>query len=90
LRPKRARPQPSSIDDLSFDELRQLICRNWRALKNYFLEKERIDKQLVKIRDLRNRVFHFRDPVTTSEFAFLKRIRDNYLRLAYSITRKPK
>jgi hypothetical protein len=43
-------PQPSSIDDLSFDELRQLICRNWRALKNCFLEKERIDKQLQNSR----------------------------------------
>jgi len=77
---------PSCINDLTFDELRQLICGNWKSLKNCFLERKKIDEQLIKIRDLRNRVFHYRDHVTTSEFAYIKRIRDNCIRLAYSKT----
>ena len=79
---------PSCTNDLSFDELRQLICGNWKPLKRTFSEKEKIDKQLIKIRDLRNRVFHFRDQVTKNEFDFIKKIRDNCIRLAYSKTRK--
>jgi len=79
---------PSCTNDLSFDELRQLICGNWKPLKSSFSEKEKIDKQLIKIRNLRNRVFHFRDRVTKNEFDFIKKIRDNCIRLAYSKTRK--
>lgn len=80
---------PSDIDDLTFDELRGLICHNWRQLKDCFLEKERIDRQLVRIRDLRNGVFHFQGQITKNDFAFIKRIRDNCIRLANSKTGKP-
>jgi len=81
-------PPPSCINDLSFDELRQLICGNWKPLKDNFWEKEKTNKQLIKIRDLRNRVFHYRDQVTKKEFDFIKKIRDNCIKLAYSKTRR--
>jgi len=77
-------PPPSCINDLSFDELRQLICGNWKPLKDNFWEKEKTNKQLIKIRDLRNRVFHYRDQVTKKEFDFIKKIRDNCIKLDYS------
>lgn len=86
IKRKNAR-QPSCIDDLGFDELRQVICGNWHLLESCFLEKEKVDKQLQNIRDLRNLVFHFRGSVTEKQLASIKRIRKNYLRLAYSKTR---
>ena len=83
-------PPPYSIDDLTFDELRQLINRNWREFKDPFLDQQKIDNQLQKIRDLRNRTFHHRTRITRQELASLKKLRDNYLRLANSLAkRKP-
>ena len=81
-------PPPSRINDLSFDELRQLICRNWKPLKDNFSEKEKTDKLLAKVRDLRNRIFHFRDQITKGDFGFIKKVRDNCIKLAHSRTRK--
>ncbi len=74
-------PPPSRINDLSFDELRQLMCRNWKLLRDSFSEKEIMDNQLIKIRNLRNRVFHFREQVTKNEFDFIKKTRDNCIKL---------
>ena len=77
-------PSPPCIDDLTFDELRQLICRNWKPLKKCFLEKEKIDRQLIKIRDLRNRVFHLRDRVKLQRCFILKNCINNLIEKLFS------
>jgi len=47
------------------------------------------DRELAKeIRDLRNRVFHFRGRLTTDELYSIKKLRDNYLNLAYSFVNR--
>lgn len=80
-------PSPSCIDNLTFDELRQLICKNWKQLKNSFLDQQKIDSQLQKIRELRNRTFHFRARITERELTSTRKLRDNYLNLAYSVVK---
>jgi len=75
---------PSSINDLSLDELRQLIHINWKEFKGDFLDEQKIDSQLQKIRDLRNGIFHFRTQTTGRELASIERLRDNYLKLTDS------
>jgi predicted transcriptional regulator len=81
-------PPPSCVDDLTMDELRQVISGNWNEFKDSLCDQKKIDRQLQKIRDLRNRVFHFRGRLTTDELDSIKKLRDNYLNLAYSFVNR--
>jgi len=81
---------PSSINDLSFDELRGFIRSNWKQLKGFFLDESRVDDQLVRIARLRNRVFHFKSTVLAPELNSIKRLRDNYVNLAISLVDESK
>jgi len=82
---KEGGSSPSCIEDLTFDELRQLIVGNWQRLECIFLDKQKVDSQLTKLRGLRNRIFHFRAEITAAELTSIWRLRDNYLGLAYRL-----
>lgn len=75
----------SSVDDLSQDELRQVVLANWKEFERCFRDKEKTEDQLKYIRDLRNKVFHFRSKITVSELTHIKKLRDNFIRIADSM-----
>jgi len=81
-------PSPSSINDLTLDELRQLVLVNWEEFRDSFLYRQRTDNQLQKIRDFRNRIFHFRTRITAPELTSIRKLRDNYINLANSLPDK--
>jgi len=84
LRREHGRP-PSSIDDLTLDELRQLILKNWKDFEDTFQDQKKTDTHLQKIRNFRNRIFHFRAQITPPELASIRKLRDIYLNLASSL-----
>jgi predicted transcriptional regulator len=79
---------PSSLDELAFNDLRQLILANWTKLQDIFLDHNKTDKQLQEIRNLRNEIFHFRARLSASKLDQLKALRDNYVKLARSLAEK--
>jgi hypothetical protein len=81
IRPKDA-SQPMELEALSFDELRSLILARWDYLQNVFVDRDKTDWQLLKIRDLRNAAFHFRTHLFASHLSQLRNFRDYYLTLA--------
>jgi len=83
--PKKNSIMPSSINDLTLNQLRELITRNWSDLERILCDSVKVDYQIEKIRDLRNRVFHFRGHVTAEELDSIKRLRDNFINLAKSL-----
>jgi predicted transcriptional regulator len=76
-----------SVDDLSQDELRQIVLGNWDEFDRCFKDKDKIDVQLQYVRDLRNTVFHFRSKITVSELTHIKKLRDNFTKIADSMLR---
>ena len=77
----------TSLTDLTFDNLRQLILANWTRFKNLFKDRKQTDKQLQIVRNMRNEVFHFRKPIEASRLQQLRRLRDNYIKLATGLKR---
>jgi CBS domain-containing protein len=76
-----------SIDELTLNDLRQLILSNWEELQGLFLDRERISKQLEKICRLRNQILHFRSHVMASNLCELQMFRDSYLKLTKSVAK---
>jgi len=74
-----------NVDDLFQDELRLIILGNWNEFQKCFRDKEKINDQLEYIRDLRNKVFHFRSKITVSELTHIKKLRDNFLKIADNV-----
>ena len=79
---KEDRPTKISLTDLTFDNLRQLILANWTRFENLFKDKKQTDEQLKIVRNMRNEIFHFRKPIEESRLQQLRRLRDNYIKLA--------
>lgn len=77
----------ASLTDLTFDNLRQLILANWTKFENLFKDRKQMDKQLQIVRNMRNEVFHFRKPIEPSRLHQLRRLRDNYIKLATGLKR---
>lgn len=80
--------RPSDLDELTFNNLRQLVLANWTKLQDLFLDRDKTDKQLQTIGKLRNQIFHFRARLFVSQLAQLKALRDNSAKLAKSLTQK--
>jgi hypothetical protein len=71
-----------ALSDLSFDHLRQIIFSHWKIFGSVFKNQEMTDKQLQNIRNLRNGIFHFRSSIGAAKLQDLRRLRDNYVKLA--------
>lgn len=82
---KKDKIKINSLSDLTFDRLRQLILGQWTKLKVLFKNREQTDKQLQMIRNIRNEIFHFRKSIRASRLQDLRRLRDNYIKIALSI-----
>jgi predicted transcriptional regulator len=74
-----------NLTDLTFDNLRQLILANWTKFENLFKDKEKTNKQLQIVRNMRNEIFHFRRPIEESRLQQLRRLRDNYAKMAKNL-----
>lgn len=79
---KDGREQPTELEELSFDELRNLIIERWKDFKDIFADRERTDDDLTRIRDIRNAVFHFRIHLFPTQLTQLRNYRNYYLMLA--------
>lgn len=79
--------RPSNLDELTLNNLRQLILVNWTKLQDLLLDRKKTDKQLQAIRKLRNEIFHFRARLSASQLAQLKALRNNCVKLAKSLTK---
>jgi hypothetical protein len=75
-----------NVDDLFQDELRLVILGNWNEFQKCFRDKEKIDNQLEYIRGLRNKVFHFRSQITVSDLTHIRKLRDNFLKIADNVS----
>jgi len=82
--------RPSDLNELTFNDLRQLIMTNWTRLQDLFPDRGKTDKQLEAIRNLRNQVFHFRTQLLTSHLARLEKMRDYCVKLAEIQPAEPK
>ena len=58
----RKENRPRALDDMSLDDYRLLIMnkRNWPKFKPLFFDRQATQNRLLKLRDLRNDLFHFR------------------------------
>ncbi len=58
----RKENQPRSLDDMSLDDYRLLIMnkQNWPKFEPVFSDRQATQNRLLKLRDLRNDLFHFR------------------------------
>jgi CBS domain-containing protein len=67
-------------DDLDFEELRQLIIYNWEkfAIPS---DRDYVNDLLESIRGIRNKVCHFRGPLTVEELDKLKDMRKQVMRI---------
>jgi predicted transcriptional regulator len=74
------------VADLFQDELRAIINKNWNEFQKCFKDKEKIGNQLEYVRDLRNKVFHFRSQITGSELTHIKMLRDNFAKIAENVS----
>jgi len=74
--------QPSRLDELSLDDLRQLILANWSKLHDSLTNRERTDSQLRAIRDFRNQILNFRISLSDDQLSELKDLRDHFIRVA--------
>jgi len=81
--------QPSGLEELTLDNLRQLICTraNWEKLKDPFVDRNITNKRLETICKLRNQILHFRGRLLASHLAQLKMLRDHYVKLATNLTK---
>lgn len=54
----------SSLSYLSLGELWDIICnnKNWRLFEKYFPPKDNTDARIKEIKNIRNRIMHFREP----------------------------
>jgi len=75
------------LEDLSFDELKSVMNMNWLAFQSHFKNKDKTNEQLEYTRDLRNRVFHFRDKIGFSEINHVNELRGIFFRIAEEPTR---
>lgn len=76
----------SDIHDLSLDELKSVINTNWDSFRKYFKEKPKTNTQLDYIRELRNKILHFRSKITVSELTHIKKLRRNLVKIASSLS----
>jgi len=76
--------QPATLEELTLDNLRQLICTgaNWEKLKEPFVDRNKTNKRLETICKLRNQILHFRGRLLASHLVQLKMLRDHYVKLA--------
>jgi CBS domain-containing protein len=73
------------VHDLFQDEIKAIINKNWDEFQKCFKDKEKIGAQLEYIRDLRNKVFHFRSQISVSELTHIKKLRDSFAKIAESM-----
>jgi len=80
--------RPSRVDELTLYQLRQLILKDtiWIRLSGVFVDKKSTNERLEKVCNLRNQILHFKDSLTASDLAFLKRARDIILSLAKTVS----
>jgi CBS domain-containing protein len=77
------RPVPGRLDEMTFEDARTAITSrdNWNRLDGAIPgTREMISTRLNRIRDIRNKVFHFRGSVTIQEYQALVTTRDWLLR----------
>ena len=76
------RPMPLELEEMTFGDLVSLICdgRNWMAFDEILgVARKRTYKKLKKVRDIRNKHFHFREDISEDEREYLLKCR-NWLR----------
>ena len=78
----RKKNPPEKIEDLTFFNYLQIILNEkyWSLFEKLFAdEKNQVEFRLRQIKDLRNRVFHFKGDLTTEEYDNLSSTRDWFL-----------
>jgi hypothetical protein len=70
------------VEDLFLEELKSIINGNFADFQRYFKDEKKIDDQLEYIRELRNKVFHFRSTIGVSEMTHIKRLGKTFLQTA--------
>jgi hypothetical protein len=73
-----------SLNDIGFSDLRRLILTNWAKLRDCFINKKTATRQLEAVHILREQILDFRTPLSASQLAQLKMLRDNYIQMAES------
>ena len=65
----RKEHKPHSLDGMTIDDYRQLIMnkKNWPYFAGLFFDRHATENRLLKLRDLRNNLFHFRLHTLNSE-----------------------
>jgi len=65
----RKEHKPHSLDGMTIDDYRQLIMnkKNWPHFAGLFFDRHATETRLLKLRDLRNNLFHFRLHTLNSE-----------------------
>ena len=65
----RKEHKPHSLDGMTIDDYRQLIMnkKNWPHFAGLFFDRHATENRLLKLRDLRNNLFHFRLHSLSSE-----------------------
>ena len=65
----RKEHKPHSLDEMTIDDYRQLIMnkKNWPYFAGLFFDRHATENRLLKLRDLRNNLFHFRLHTLNSE-----------------------
>jgi CBS domain-containing protein len=75
----RGQPIPAGVHDMSFDDYRTLITsrENWPLFDGVLgRNRERVATRLETVRELRNRVFHFRNDISVLDHSTLATTRD--------------
>jgi len=76
------RPLPSSLEEMTFSEYRQIICdrENWERFAPAFgaseFQRSETFRHLEEVREVRNTVFHFRQSIEPDVVSRLERHRD--------------
>ncbi|MCK4571059.1 CBS domain-containing protein [Candidatus Bipolaricaulota bacterium] len=65
----RKEHKPQSLDEMTIDDYRQLIMnkKNWPHFAGLLFDRQATQNRLLKLRDLRNDLFHFRLHMLNSE-----------------------
>jgi CBS domain-containing protein len=73
----------AGVQSLTVEQLRLLVLSNWERFRDIFRdERANVGKMLQDIRDIRNKICHFRGPLSSDELDQLKQRRDWILRYA--------
>jgi len=72
----------TKLEELTLNDLRQIVTSSWADLKKIFIDKKETSKQLEKVRQLRNQILHFKGHLIASHLHELRLLRNKFIKMA--------